>query len=233
MKKTYELNGKTYKTLTAMAKELGKSRLYTKDFDKYGIKVIETAEITETALIEVETIKEDTRDVFDLVPMDFEESDEDDELVDESVITYPVKATKKAKKVKKPDSELVSDLESEVVDLDVDTFGERLKEISTDGLVKMANNAEVNIWENLTNGGIRRMRLIMELKAVYFPNTVKKSVTANNPDKNWKKISTENLVSAVIEKGLIFKDCENIGIKRMRLIMALKAVGVTAESLIK
>ena len=40
MKKTYELNGKTYETLTAIAKELGVKRVYGRDLDKLGIKEI-------------------------------------------------------------------------------------------------------------------------------------------------------------------------------------------------
>lgn len=37
MKKTFEMNGKTYDSMTAIAKELGVKRIYPKDFAKYGI----------------------------------------------------------------------------------------------------------------------------------------------------------------------------------------------------
>ena len=37
MKKTFEMNGKTYDSMTAIDKELGVKRIYTKDFAKYGI----------------------------------------------------------------------------------------------------------------------------------------------------------------------------------------------------
>lgn len=37
MKKTFEMNGKAYDSITAIAKELGVKRIYPKDFAKYGI----------------------------------------------------------------------------------------------------------------------------------------------------------------------------------------------------
>ena len=37
MKKTFEMNGKAYDSMTAIAKELGVKRIYHKDFAKYGI----------------------------------------------------------------------------------------------------------------------------------------------------------------------------------------------------
>ena len=37
MKKTFEMNGKAYDSMTAIAKELGVKRIYPKDFAKYGI----------------------------------------------------------------------------------------------------------------------------------------------------------------------------------------------------
>lgn len=37
MKKTFEMNGKAYDSMTAIAKELGVKRIYPNDFAKYGI----------------------------------------------------------------------------------------------------------------------------------------------------------------------------------------------------
>ena len=185
MKKTYELNGKTFNTLTAMAKELGISRLYPKNFEKYGIK--EVGEVEEiNALIETTETTETT--------------------------------------------DAVTELEKDVVDLNIDEFSARLKKVDTEGLIKMAVNAGVNTWENMTNIGIRRMRLIMELKAIYYPESVKKSLKPSTGKSEWIAIPTEKLIESAKEKGAEYKETENEGIKRMRVIMALKAIGVTAES---
>ena len=244
MKKAYKMNGKTYTTIMAMAKELGKARLYVKDFAKYGI-----VEITENIAYSVDTTKAEIEEVYDdgvyvddddddevvntpSFTEDDDDDDDDDELVDEPVISYP-KATKSTK-VNKTDAELVEDLERDVVDLEVNEFGDRCRKISTEGLVKMATNVSVNTWDNIANIGIKRMRLIMSLKGAYYPD-YKKSLNSGNTAAPtlWKKVSTEDLVAAATEKNAVYKDCENVGIKRMRLIMALKKVGVTAEDLLK
>ena len=49
MKKTFEMNGKTYDSMTAIAKELGVKRIYTKDFAKYGITESSKTESSDTA----------------------------------------------------------------------------------------------------------------------------------------------------------------------------------------
>lgn len=49
MKKTFEMNGKTYDSMTAIAKELGVKRIYPKDFAKYGITESSKTESSDTA----------------------------------------------------------------------------------------------------------------------------------------------------------------------------------------
>ena len=219
MKKTYEMNGKVYGTLTAMAKELGKSRLYVKDFAKYGIREIDDEEVKIDRVI-IEDVDydddfyNDDEEEIAVIPED--DDDDDDELIDESEEIAEIDA--------------VAELEKDVVDLTIDEFAARLKGIDTVGLAKMAENAGVNTWETMANEAIRRMRLIMELKAAYYPELAKKSLKPSTGASPWKAIPTEKLVESAKKNGAEYKECDDAGITRMRVIMALKAIGVKAES---
>ena len=116
---------------------------------------------------------------------------------------------------------------------DADELGKAVRKISLAGLIKMVENIQGDTWERISNEGIRKMRLIMELKKGYFPSSQPKSKSASSGPSPWKGVSTADMKAAATAKGCVWKDCDNEGILRMRLIMVLKAVGVTADELKK
>ena len=62
MKRTFELNGKSYNTLMEMVRELGVKRIYPKDFDKYGIKEVSDADVADTLQDYANSLKKKTVD---------------------------------------------------------------------------------------------------------------------------------------------------------------------------
>lgn len=133
------------------------------------------------------------------------------------------------KPTKLSEEQLIAQIERDVVDYaDATELSQNLRKVSLGGLIKMAENVQVDTWERMKNVGIRKMRVIMELKKAYFPTQSTRANVSTGPSP-WKKIPTADLQATATAKGCVWKDCSNEGILRMRLIMVLKAVGVTAD----
>lgn len=348
MKRTFEMNGKTYGTLTAIAKDLGVKRVYTRDFAKYGITEITsvnnttilvsrsvnilddvqdtpaddtqdavpatdsedtpadvidlgdtvvvlnnsadtfqeddsqdtsaeettdevTAEETAEETVEVQEVQEVSADDSVETPAE-ETTDETEEsqenpletggsqiifaqvtsaglsiskVIDipnensqeETKADQPQEAPKAEVKPQKPltEEELIAKIEQDVVDYaDADELGQNIRKISVDGLAKMVQNVQGDDWARITNPGIRKMRLIMELKKAYFPQSQPKSLqTKTYSSSPWKKITTDALKAAAVAANQTWKDCDNEGILRMRLIMVLKKADIKPEDIQK
>ena len=222
MKKTYNYNNTVYTSLTAIAKEIGKTRIYQKDFSKYGITVNEpsvatpedvTTTYTTVAAVEAPTV-EPVATTYTTVPVTYTTVDSVTESPTETVTTKPAKKTGTA--------EEIAEVEADVVDMTRFTFGKAITNFTIPALITMATNAGVtNLWEGISNQPIRKMRLIMELKEVYFPTgNAPKKTAAPTP---WKGIPMDALVKLAKDNNIQWKEDKNEGINRMRLIMALKA----------
>ena len=150
----------------------------------------------------------------------------------------PVDEPKPVVKPKKPltEAELIAQVERDVVDYaDAKELGDNVKKISLGGLIQMVKNVQGDTWERISHEGVRKMRLIMELKKIYFPTAADvpaKPAVPSTPSP-WKKIPTADLKAAVINAGGTWKDCANEGILRMRLIMAAKKAGLDAADIQK
>lgn len=295
-KREFTMNGKSYNTLTAIARELGLKRVYTRDFAKYGITEITPAQDNATTAISksVNILSDDAADDIqadDIVQNDTDDNaadtqtdnavddtmdntvtdnplttggsaiifahDTEDGLAVDKVIDIDPKATedtqtdnaaddtqaddaanatddqtadtKPAPAKKLTEDELIAQIERDVVDYaDATELSQNLRKVSLGGLIKMAENVQVDTWERMKNAGIRKMRVIMELKKAYFPTQSTRANVSTGPSP-WKKIPTADLQATATAKGCVWKDCANEGILRMRLIMVLKAVGVTAD----
>lgn len=302
MKRTFEMKGKSYNTLTAIAKELGVKRVYVRDFVKFGIT--ETTE-TDVAISKSVNILDDVTDVQD----DNQDSSDDEKVIDDEevidddqdtvkkiasnplttggsaiifahntangisvdkVIDIPAKTDLiddiqddnqdsseeevilqndqnedsqeetdqviSVTSTPQTEEEKIAQIERDVVDYtDVNELVKNVRKISLNGLIKMVENIQGDLWERISNEGIRKMRLIMELKKGYFPESqptkIHLSSNSSSGPSPWKKISTADLQSAAASRNLTWKDCSNDGILRMRLIMVLKKAGVTADEL--
>ena len=223
MKKAYQYNGKTYTTITAIAKEVGKSRLYQKDFDKYGITVLDTpTTYTTTAQVATTTT---SQTVLAHLSTDGIVADK---VIDipQTVPTYTTATTYTTVPTVEEDD--VTKLEREVVDMTRYTFGKALSKLSMESLIQMAKNIGVTqLWENISNAPIRRMRVVMEVKEAYFPTNAPKG----KPATPWKGIPFDKLVKVAEDKGITWIRDKHPNIDRMRLIMALKKNDIQATDI--
>lgn len=140
----------------------------------------------------------------------------------ETVVTTAVSESK-------INNEAILKIETDVPDMELNEFGEAISKLNIPSLEEMVRHINGCIWDHISHEGIRKMRLIMELKSGYFPDLV----PHHSPGKPspWKGIPTEKLIKAVEELGLKHMEVYHNGIRRMRLIMLLKAAGITPESL--
>lgn len=123
----------------------------------------------------------------------------------------------------------ISRIETDVVDMELYQFGEAISTLSTATLEEMVRHIDGCLWDNITHEGIRRMRLIMTLKAGYYPDLV--PMHSPHTPSAWADIPTEKLIETADKMGLHHAEVYHKGIRRMRLIMALKAANVNPESL--
>ena len=230
MKKTYEMNGKTYATLSAIAKELGIARIRSNQLDKYGIKEVTSGDVKKA---------DDTVVVNDVPATVDVAADKADDKADKKV-DAPAKKVKTTKKsdetkdesvVKTGTAEDIAEVEKNVVDMNARELGKAVTNFTVDALVTMVKNVDGNTWDSIKNAPIRKMRLIMELKKQYFPDEVRQAAPAKVSP--WKAITTEVLKKAAKKQKVSWTECDNDSINRMRIIMALKKKGVQTEDLNK
>ena len=192
----YVMNNKTFKTLTAIATELGIKRVYRKDFARFGITEINPdvdTTVTEVETVEtVETVEEPKAGV-----------------VDESTV--------------EDNSDLKTTLDT-ISSKGVISFKEEVSKFSTEDLVSVAEVLGTDTYDSISNKGIRRMRVIMALKDHYFPKPPK----APSQPSAFKDFSVEQLQKIAKDNNIEYKPCDNSGILKMRIIMALKDAEVTA-----
>ena len=232
MKKTYEMNGKTYATLSAIAKELGIARIRSNQLDKYGIKEINSDDVKKAD----DTVV--TNDSSASATVDTTVDDKADKA--DKKVTAPAKKVKTTKKSEETKAELViktgtaediAEVEKNVVDMNAHELGKAVTNFTVDALVTMVKNVDGNTWDSIKNAPIRKMRLIMELKKQYFPDEVRQAAPAKVSP--WKAITNEALKKAAKKQKVSWTECDNDSINRMRIIMALKKKGVQAEDLNK
>lgn len=192
----FKLNGKIYTTITAMAQELGKKRIYHKDFEKLGIEEL-TADSEDLFAADV---AEETQ---------AEETQAEDNTKDLSAVDLLAERKK---------------------------FNAKLKGFSLAELVKAAEEAHVKTWGSINHEAIRKMRLIMELKEHFYPvpeGMALPTSSKKSEKSEWSKVQLEDLFKIASSHGITIKESSNPGIQRMRLTMALKKAGITAEQVQK
>lgn len=200
----YVMNNKTFKTLTAIAAELGIKRVYRKDFARFGITEI-NSDVSSTTP-EVETPKAV-------------------ETVEESKVEEP-KAEDKS--TTEDNSDLKSTMET-ISSKGLANFKAEIAKFSTEDLISTAEVLGTDTYINISNKGIRRMRIIMALKDHYFPKPPK----APSQPSAFKDLSVEQLQQIAKDNNIEYKPCDNTGILKMRIIMALKDAEVTAPEVIR
>lgn len=240
-KRTFEMNGNQYTSLMAIARELGVKRVYAKDFDKYGITEIGAQDDTtadDTQVVEPEAAVETTETAQEDKP-EKKASKKSDKKADkpETKKAETKKAAKANKDDKKADEpkvdkrftrklgtpEQIKEVEDNIKSLSLEQFTTSVRHFTVDALATLAEDAGIDTQDGIANEPIRRMRLLMGLKAFYYPNE-KTPVKAAS---EWKKIALEDLVALAADKKVEYKGSDDDKIQRMRVIVALKAAGLT------
>lgn len=106
-------------------------------------------------------------------------------------------------------------------------FNNYIKHFTVDALVQLADAAGVKNWDSITNEPIRKMRLLMEIKAFYYPA----DKTPVKPNSEWRKVALADLLKLAKKNKLDFKKSDDEKIQRMWVIMALKAANLTPQDL--
>lgn len=254
MKRTFEMNGKSYTSMMEIARELGVKRIYPRDFDKYGI-VETTGTVTDAPVVdgtqkssEVKTEKVAEKQAAGSKEEPKTTTKTDKPKKNNKKTAEKAETTKKAPKKeeqpkdKKEDKqpkvdrrftrkvgtpEQIKEVQDKAGQMTIVEFSNFIKHFSLDALVQLAEDAGVNTWESISNEPIRKMRLLMEIKGHYFPN----DKTPVKPSSCWKKVSLEKLLELADEKKLEYKKSSDEKIQRMWVILALNNAKLTLQDL--
>ena len=111
--------------------------------------------------------------------------------------------------------------------MDIISFNNYIKHFTVDALVALADAAGVKNWDSIINEPIRKMRLLMEIKAFYYPQ----DKTPVKPNSEWRKVDLADLLALAKKHKLDYKKSDDEKIQRMWVIMAIKAANLTPQDL--
>ena len=118
--------------------------------------------------------------------------------------------------------EQIAQVASNAKKMNVIEFNDFIKHFSIDALATVAKDIGVNTWDTISNEPIRRMRLLMEIKAYYYPN----EKTPVKPVSNWKSLDLKRLIDIANDNNLTFKIVDNEKVQRMWVTVALNKAGL-------
>ena len=244
--RTFTMNGNTYTSMMDIARELGVKRVYPRDFAKYGI--VETTgqdtQVAATADVQDDTVQaqqDDTQadnagdDQQADVQTDVADDQKQDDKADEADTNAEDKADDKkdepkvdkrfTRKLGTP--EQIKEAQENAGKMDIISFNNYIKHFTVDALVALADAAGVKNWDSITNEPIRKMRLLMEINAFYYPQ----DKTPVKPNSEWRKVELADLMALAKKHKLSFKKSDDEKIQRMWVIMAIKAANLTPQDL--
>lgn len=256
--KKYTMNGKTYTKLTAIADELGLSRIRPSQFSKYGITEVNDQDaIAPAAEDATPAPANDTPAAEDTTPVSSDEKeDEPTQEQDDTADPAPQDDTppaddlapKAAKqpKAKKDDTPKQPTLAETItangtVDVNIkdtvtlEDFSKALRKVSLETLDKVAEAAGVNIVAFAKDGNglpnpIRRMHLTLALREHFYPG----QKVAAKKSSQFRKVELATLIAKADELGLTYRNTNgtNDAITRMWVTKALVDAGVTYEDVV-
>ena len=235
--RTFTMNGNTYTSMMDIARELGVKRVYPCDFAKYGI-VETTGQDTQVAADDTVQAQQDdtqTDNAGDDQQADVADDQKQDDKVDEADTKAEDKADDKkdepkvdkrfTRKLGTP--EQIKEAQENAGKMDIISFNNYIKHFTVDALVALADAAGVKNWDSITNEPIRKMRLLMEIKAFYYPQ----DKTPVKPNSEWRKVALADLLALAKKHKLDYKKSDDEKIQRMWVIMAIKAANLTPQDL--
>ena len=215
--RTFKMNENIYNSMMDIARELGKKRIQPKDFQKYGIEEI-------TGTVQPDDVKSDDNNKKTVVSAEVsKKSDEDKKSEEKTEKKAPAKkdvdksgkTLEKKEKVDKPSVTL-----DELVKQSLADFSKNLRKISTEDIIQFAKDNGVDTVEDASDERIRRMRVVMNLKAKFYPGQ------SLEPKKvSFKGIELQKLLDFADEQGIEYRHASEEKIQKMWVIYALNQAG--------
>ena len=209
--------------------------------DDTQAQVADTADTTVAATDDVQAQQDDTQvgvddsqqvddtqsDVTDDQTQDADKADEDvqDTKADDKKADEPKVDKRFTRKLGTP--EQIKEAQESAGKMDIISFNNYIKHFTVDALVALADAAGVKNWDSITNEPIRKMRLLMEIKAFYYPQ----DKTPVKPNSEWRKVDLADLLALAKKHKLNYKKSDDEKIQRMWVIMAIKAANLTPQDL--
>ena len=256
--RTFTMNGNTYTSMMDITRELGVKRVYPRDFDKYGIvettgqdtqvaaddTVAKADDNTQAQVADTVQAQQDDTQADDTANVDNDQQTDaqadvanDQKQDDNKADKANTKAEDKAdepkvdkrftRKLGTP--EQIKEAQENAGKMDIISFNNYIKHFTVDALVALADAAGVKNWDSITNEPIRKMRLLMEIKAFYYPQ----DKTPVKPNSEWRKVPLADLLALAKKNKLDYKKSDDEKIQRMWVIMAIKAANLTPQDLPK
>jgi hypothetical protein len=226
-----------FETMVGVAKHLGRSRVYPKDFERFGIVEMtkeEFEKLQNQQEAEESPTEEAGLDKDDMLEKEHPNKDKEEQ----EKAKKKEKAEKKKDKKKEPQPEPEKEEEEEtqpepgeetdgnkedLVFTDIEEFAVVMKGMSGEEVITLAK--ELNLeWTENDNKGINRMRASMALREHFFPGQKRPKA----PKSPWKKFEYKELEKIAKENNLTWTQTEDEKINRMWVIHALKEAEVEA-----
>lgn len=203
--------------------------------DDTQAQVADTADTTVAATDDVQAADDTVQaqqddiqsDVTDDQTQDADKADEDvqDTKADDKKADEPKVDKRFTRKLGTP--EQIKEAQENAGKMDIISFNNYIKHFTVDALVALADAAGVKNWDSITNEPIRKMRLLMEIKAFYYPQ----DKTPVKPNSEWRKVDLADLLALAKKHKLNYKKSDDEKIQRMWVIMAIKAANLTPQDL--
>ncbi|QKE56538.1 hypothetical protein [Bacillus phage YungSlug] len=252
-KRTFEMNGVTYESMLAIARELGIKRVYPKDFNKYGI-VETTGQVVEAKVEEVKAeepkVEEAKVEEAPAEETKVEEAEEVSNDKEEEVVAEEKPKAKRTKlseeerkarrkerrekkrlekeEAKKPTPEMIAkgkELQEKAGFENIWAWAVEMKQSSSEEVYKLAETLGIT-WEKHEVERINRMHAVQAIRENMFPGQ-KRPKVRKSP---WKGVSNEVIEGLLKEEGIEVVKTSDDKINRMKMIKALKDAGVTPEA---
>ncbi|UXR28892.1 DNA binding protein [Bacillus phage Nachito] len=240
---------KAFPSMLQVAKHVGKSRVFRKDFEKLGLKEMTEAEYQELlnegnepeAAVEVkaeEKVETPAAEVKpEVVETETSEEEEEDEVEEapeseeEEVEEAPESEEEEVEELAETEEETSEEEEKaeevagEVEFSDMEEFIEVMKGMSGEEVIELAQSLGVT-WNEHSHKGINRMRASMAMREKYFPGQKRPKIEKSS----WRNIPYKDLEALALQNNLTWTVTADEKINRMWVIDALKKAGIQSPA---
>lgn len=228
---------KAFPSMLQVAKHVGKSRVFRKDFEKLGLKEMTEAEYQELlnegketeAAVEVkaeEKVETPAAEVKpEVVGPETSEEEEENEVEEapeseEEEVEEPVETEEESS-----EEDEAEEVTGEVEFSDMEEFIEVMKGMSGEEVIELAQSLGVT-WNEHSHKGINRMRASMAMREKYFPGQKRPKIEKSS----WRNIPYKDLEALALQNNLTWTVTADEKINRMWVIDALKKAGIQSPA---